>query len=129
MIEKAVKYPIILEERVGYDNEKKLLFLRFKILKELVYFKGHFENLPILPGIAQLEFALFYAEKYKLIKKTNIESIDNLKFTQIIKPGYIVDLKIEKPSNKKLLFNYFNHDNHNSYSSGKISLKLESLCE
>jgi len=47
---KEVKWPQVLDRTHTSENTYRL---NFYIPKELIYFDGHFENNPILPGIAQ----------------------------------------------------------------------------
>ena len=80
-------------------NEKEKRFPELKSLQKISdewridlcvppncsFFEGHFNESPILPGVAQLFWVQFYTEK--LIDKKVVKGINKLKFHQIIQPG------------------------------------------
>jgi len=72
-------------------EEQKLSATIF-LPKNLVYFDGHFENMPILPGVVQIHWAIKLAYKNLKIEGEFI-GVDILKFKKIISPGYIVNIE------------------------------------
>lgn len=93
------------------------LILTFK--KEAEYFNGHFPGMPILPGVAQIHYAITYAARYFEIEP-KINKMTKLRFTNIIQPDVQLTLTLEKQDNK-ITFKYANEKK--GYSSGIIHLK------
>ncbi|RIY36833.1 hypothetical protein [Psittacicella gerlachiana] len=69
---------------------------------DLFYFKNHFHNYPLVPGVVQLRWV---KEKVKQIYPhlPVIRHIHNLKFTKAIRPHTHLELKIKWNDNKKQL--------------------------
>ncbi|HID03131.1 MAG TPA: hypothetical protein EYP18_08000 [Desulfobacterales bacterium] len=55
------------------------------------WFKGHFPNDPILPGIAQIHMVTETIAKV-LQKDLSLQSLTRIKFKKIIRPGDILDI-------------------------------------
>ena len=83
------------------------------------YFKGHFPEYPILPGVIQLNFVFSFIKKFF---HTNVKSytVSKLKFSSIIAPDKTVHLHIERTGENEFEFSYANGDR--IYSSGKITV-------
>ena len=94
--------------------------LSLHIPKTLVFFQGHFTDFPVLPGIAQIDFAIDYACKYLGVLPQQIMQCKNVKFTRIISPDTSLQLDIEI-KNHRLLFSYL-HTDGTKYASGKLPL-------
>lgn len=62
-------------------------------LPDAIYFRGHFPTFPLLPGVVQLHFAHFFAQKFfnKILK---ISVVKKLKFSAMIFPGETVRLEL-----------------------------------
>ncbi|MDR0455011.1 MAG: AMP-binding protein [Deferribacteraceae bacterium] len=104
--------PVIINKQIT-DNT---VLLKLIFLKDSVYFKGHFPQYPILPGVIQTHFAIHWAKKY-LMKGFKVSRIIKLKFTNIVTPGETITLSISKVSDG-FTFKYFL--NEKVYSSGVI---------
>lgn len=113
-------FPQVLNARVDEKDKKSAIFLDLLIPSSLIYFQGHFEEMPVLPGIAQLDFVIHYAQQYLFIEKSWVESIKQMKFTSLIKPEMVLKLEINL-NHETLEFRYFSLENN--YSSGSIALK------
>lgn len=89
-------------------------------LGDSVYFKGHFENCPILPGVIQLDFVIKFIN---LFFNKNIKAYDiiKLKFTNLILPDTVVHFELNKLSDDEFTFCYENGSV--KYSAGKIAIK------
>ena len=102
--------PFVISRETGRDYaEFELCFI-----KNSNFFKGHFEKLPILPGVVQL----FYANWFTGIAfnmDCRCGQIRKIKYSNIIKPAKIIRLELVK-SSKGVSFKY--HDGELIYSSG-----------
>lgn len=107
--------PLVLSRELN-DN-----FVSFKLcfLKNSNFFKGHFRKFPILPGVAQLFYANWFA---KLAFGTDYScgQIRRIKFSKIIKPSKIVELRIKK-TEKGIEYSYVCNDT--AFSSGLLPLE------
>lgn len=102
--------PFVIDKKSSKDEaELKIIFL-----KNSNFFKGHFPDVPILPGVVQLFFAHFFAEDaFNINLSTN--KIKKIKFSRVIKPDKEVILKLK---NNDLSLDFIYTDNENPFSSG-----------
>ncbi len=99
------------------DNE---LLLTLYIDPELTDFQGHFPNFPILPGVTQINWAVFYAKQY-LSCEGEFNGMEVIKFQEPILPSTEVLLSLRWDQTKaKLYFSYSSTDKQ--HSSGRIKL-------
>ncbi|WP_395947725.1 hypothetical protein [Caedibacter taeniospiralis] len=115
-----MRLPSILQSSLNINSEISQLKLVLFFDPKLTFFKGHFNDAPILPGIAQADFVIEFAARFLEVDKTHITSIPQLKFSKVILPGMTLYLRIDKHE-KRLVFSYCD-DQENTYSSGKITL-------
>jgi len=80
--------------------------LTLHIPTDLDYFKGHFDQAPILAGVVQLHWAAEYAQQYLNMGGAEVMDIQVLKFQEMILPGQNVVLTLKKKSTEKVLFSY-----------------------
>jgi len=80
--------------------------LTLHIPTDLDYFKGHFDQAPILAGVVQLHWAVEFAQQYLDISAADVMDIQVLKFQEMILPGQNVVLTLTKKSTEKVLFSY-----------------------
>lgn len=94
--------------------------LQLTLTPELFWFKGHFPEQAILPGVTQLHFVMHYA-KTLLHIDFPFKGMDVVKFQRPLFPGELVELTIVwDPKSYKLSFKYTCDDT--SASSGRIIL-------
>lgn len=90
----------------------------------LFWFEGHFTSQPLLPGVAQLNWVIYYAQKY-FRNNLNLSSIEVVKFQCPVLPNdhIILNLHWNEETNK-LLFSYtiITSNNKKVASSGKLTL-------
>lgn len=83
-------------------------------------FGGHFDRLPVLPGIVQLHWALVLCgEHLRRINAHDISHIDTLKFQQVIQPGAELTLALTL-SDRRLDFRF--SSSGGDHSSGRVVL-------
>lgn len=69
---------------------------RIEVLESNPYFEGHFPGLPILAGVAQLEWIIRFAEEAGLIPGSHqFQALENAKFHQEIRPNMVLELTLE----------------------------------
>jgi len=109
-----VKWPKIDETFVD-DNKATI---QCYIPAELIYFEGHFENNPVLPGVVQV----YWAEKLgrqMLPVEGRFKGLEVIKFLQIIVPNDKVTISLEYNATKKSLTFKFQSEK-GLHSSGRI---------
>lgn len=92
--------------------------LAFDVPLDLPVFSGHFPNLPVVPGVVQIEWAVAQA-RIHLHPRLRPGTIENLKFQRLMRPGDCAVLALRwDASRDKLTFSY--HLAGNPCSSGRI---------
>jgi len=114
--ENAQTLPLIVSERRDGDTVE----LDFCPNPELFQFQGHFPEQPILPGVAQLDWAVHYARE-KLGVTQDIIEVSQLKFRELLLPNEKVTLKLALQKDKGRVQFGFTGDNQ-TYSSGLLKL-------
>lgn len=110
------KDPEILGERVNGS----IIELDLIAPSDLFQFQGHFSEQPILPGIAQVDWAVRFA-KDRFALSADIQEISQLKFRQLILPDRPLTLKLDHQSEKKRIAFSFSHKG-DVFSSGFLKL-------
>ena len=109
---------VILPEVDCIEQNEDTLTLSLSISEEVYYFAGHFPNAPILAGVVQVHWALYYLNKYFGRQVKDYKAIDALKFQVIIAPNSQVKLCLKKINETKFSFSY--SSDHGSHSSGRV---------
>lgn len=68
--------------------------IRLSVDARLPFFDGHFPGQPIVPGVAQLEWVMRYAQEL-FDPELAFAGIDGLKFQRTIEPGAEIDLTLD----------------------------------
>lgn len=100
------------------------LTLTLQIDARLFWFQGHFPHLPILPGVAQLDWVMHYGVSL-LAPGKQFVAVDNIKFQQPVLPDSLLQLRLDWDAEKsRLSFRYslLKDDGEQTASSGKIAL-------
>lgn len=88
------------------------------IVPELAVLDGHFPIAAILPGVAQLDWAIRYGRE-AFTMPPHFVRVDALKFQQPVRPGTALLLTLEwKPAKSALHFAYTSKDG--AHSSGRV---------
>jgi acyl-coenzyme A synthetase/AMP-(fatty) acid ligase len=84
----------------------------------LIVFDGHFPQFPILPGVAQLDWAVRFGREAFAIN-TAFLRMDALKFQQVARPGLPLQLHLEwRPEKATLQFRYVSE--LGTHASGRV---------
>lgn len=112
----TVTQPEILSVRREGDTAR----LALRIPKELSYFRGHFAEVPLLPGVVQVDWAIRLAhQQFGML--VHFKRLSALKFMRVLSPGDGVDLVLDwHASDHELVFRY--EAGETLFSSGRILL-------
>lgn len=95
-------FPEVLEHRVDGNQAQVSLTL----CPDLVYFQGHFPGQPVLPGVAQLHFAITLGMELLRVPG-QFAGMRGLKFKRALLPGQQVELMLDwKETRSELSFSY-----------------------
>ncbi len=110
-----ITLPLIID-KVRKENEflYKLVFL-----KNSNFFKGHFDKMPILPGVVQL-YSAHYIAQCAFGENIPESPAKKIKFSHIIKPSDVISLELKK-TDTSVSFCYKKEDK--VCSSGVFSLE------
>ena len=115
----SVLIPELLAENLAADQVK----LSLRIPAELAYFKGHFDEIAVVPGVGQIQWAVHYAQQYLGLNR-EFSHMDVIKFKELLLPGQLVELSLRYLAHTgKLEFCY--RSDSCEYSSGRIYFHYE----
>jgi len=96
--------------------------LTLQIDPQLIYFEGHFPHYPLLPGVTQIDWAVFYGKKL-LNAGSHFAGMEVIKFQEPILPKSVIQLTLTWDAQKqKLHFSYSSATGQ--HSSGRIKLSV-----
>jgi 3-hydroxymyristoyl/3-hydroxydecanoyl-(acyl carrier protein) dehydratase len=78
--------------------------VRFTIPHELGYFRGHFDEQPILAGVVQLEQLVLRETRQRFPELSVLSRLSRVKFKRLNKPGEVMDLTLERRSDLTVQF-------------------------
>ncbi len=108
----------------GRVVDENRVLITFKLPKDLVYFKGHFTDAPLLPGVVQLHWAVEQCGAVYGIKDQP-QAVEKLKFKHFIFPDNEVTLELTRLNNNKIRFQYVSDKTSSSvgleHSSGVLN--------
>ena len=93
-----------------------------RITSDLAVFNGHFPNEPIVPGVAQLYWADKLARRAFPGQRKTLEVV-RLKFVNVIVPGTLLRLNLERKGQSRVEFGYTSKDG--DHSSGCLVAGLD----
>lgn len=111
---------IDLENNLCEDITQKpmSIVLELFISKDIAYFEGHFPNTPVLPGVVQFHWAVYFAKEF-LHAFEHVELASQIKFSNIIDADSNMHLYLEHITySKTIKYTYSFNDIH--YSSGRF---------
>jgi 3-hydroxymyristoyl/3-hydroxydecanoyl-(acyl carrier protein) dehydratase len=112
---------ILFPEIIEKNKTENKAILDIFIPKDLFYFKGHFPENPILPGITQLHWAVHYAKNCFNISGV-ITHCPSIKFTDLINPQMNLTLSLENFTIESYITYEYKH-NEKKYSIGRLYYK------
>ncbi len=99
-------------------DSKNQVILDLHIPAELSYFLGQFPNMPVLPGVVQVDWAIHYAHHHLPVTGDFI-AIEHIKFQSLVLPDAILELALNWHSESyHLEFSFTTRAR--KYSSGRI---------
>lgn len=107
--------PIILDRGVS----ERVVLYKILFYRQCNFFKGHFPEFKLLPGVVQLYLAKMFANLHFQLQ-LGAGQWKKIKFSNIIRPDSVVFLKLEKTA-KHVAYEYYSDEE--KYSSGLF------LCE
>lgn len=138
------KAPITMPKIIHQDRQKDTSCLTLSIPENLTFLEGHFPDLPIVPGVVQLHWAIEFARDWltldgnEAIDVTLNENtaITQIKFQQLMRPHDIVCLTMtDFPEKEVITYQYHSPEVESInqqvkiYSSGKISYAVLGLAQ
>lgn len=113
------QYKATILEQTIVENSAELLL---RIDPEISYFKGHFDDYPILAGVVQLDWAIHYG-KTLLGAHGSFSGMEVIKFQQPILPNDTVLLTLKWNAEKQKLYFWYTSGDDINHASGRIKLE------
>jgi acyl-coenzyme A synthetase/AMP-(fatty) acid ligase len=114
----APRLPQVRELERQMDGAVRRVLLEVTAPADLVYFAGHFDQAPILPGVAQVEWAIRFGREHFALPPA-FRAMHALKFQHVIQPGDPVQLELlHDPVKHQLAFAY--RSPAGQHASGRI---------
>ncbi|WP_373988261.1 AMP-binding protein [Duganella sp. BuS-21] len=103
------------------ERDAQRVLLEIVAPASLLYFDGHFDAAPILPGVVQVDWAMHYGRQYFTLA-ARFKGINALKFQQVIQPETAVQLELVHDAAKGgLNFRYMS--DAGQHASGRVQLE------
>lgn len=106
-----------MPEIVIQDRNQDRAHLSLHLPTDMLYFRGHFPGMPILPGVVQLHWAVDQAAALFDVPVT-INEVTQLKYRKPIPPGTMVMLELECDRNQSKIKFRYHSDADGDHSSG-----------
>ncbi|MGR6861094.1 ApeI family dehydratase [Aliivibrio salmonicida] len=117
--------PTIISTQIqAQDENQPSVVITMRVDDDLLDFTGHFPNHPLLPGVTQVDWAIYYGQMY-LQANSIFQGMEVLKFQEPILPNTDVELALRWVKDKEKLYFAFSSKQGESvskHSSGRILL-------
>lgn len=87
--------------------------MQLDVAEDLCWFRGHFPQQPVLPGIVQLHWAVMIVQACFDFSAPPVE-IKRLKFKKVVTPPQVLELSISPRGNNEAQFAFCTADAQNS---------------
>jgi 3-hydroxymyristoyl/3-hydroxydecanoyl-(acyl carrier protein) dehydratase len=116
---------VLLPELLDNHPTTDGVILNLRIPENLAYFAGHFDEIAVVPGVVQIQWAAHYARDYLGVDQT-FSHMEAVKFKDLLLPGQQLELELRylEPT-CKLEFCY--RAAEGEFSSGRIYFHDHSL--
>ena len=91
--------PLVISRRGG---EGRVVTIELAVQPDLLCLRGHFPAIPIVPGAAQLGWALAFGAE-NLGTPPTMRAMRSVKFGRIIQPGHLLRLQLAAESGASML--------------------------
>jgi 3-hydroxymyristoyl/3-hydroxydecanoyl-(acyl carrier protein) dehydratase len=109
--------PVVLAVHPG----ERMVKLQLLVPLDLLYFRGHFPRLAILPGVVQIHWAIVFGRRHFPLGASKPTTLQ-VKFRRLVRPGERLTLDLRyAPEHKRLFFDY--RDQGEARSTGHIVLE------
>ncbi|WP_086982154.1 ApeI family dehydratase [Vibrio aphrogenes] len=90
-----------------HHHQEHAVTLWLQVDADIEDFKGHFAQFPLLPGVTQIDWAIFYAQQF-LQAPAHFQGMEVIKFQEPILKNSLVTLNLTWHRDKqKLYFHYY----------------------
>jgi 3-hydroxymyristoyl/3-hydroxydecanoyl-(acyl carrier protein) dehydratase len=93
--QEVARRPVLIDVKVAQGHVDGALL----VTPDLVGFAGHFPDFPILPGVVQLDWAVYYAQEFLCLEEPVVR-VERLKFTCPISPNTSLRLSLSYDADK-----------------------------
>ncbi len=109
---------ILFPEILGEKREANGIVLALRIPEDLAYFAGHFDEISVVPGVTQIQWAVHYARQYLALNRI-FSHMEVVKFKELLLPEQRLELSLcYQDIGCKLNFCYYSEATE--FSSGRI---------
>ena len=89
----AGKPPLLFPEILGEKRATEGMVLALRIPEGLAYFAGHFDEIAVVPGVVQIQWAVHYARHYLGVTGT-FSQMEVIKFKELLLPGQCLEVTV-----------------------------------
>lgn len=113
------RWPVVLKSELLDAHTARL---HLSLPPDLIYFRGHFDEFPVLPGVVQIHWVEHYARVMfgeQLPGRNAFSKMETVKFQELIQPGRELAMEISlQPERSRIVFRL--HDGDTVFSSGRM---------
>lgn len=100
------------------ESSTDKVVLELYVSPHLSVFDGHFREIPVLAGVVQVDWAMYFCRKYLGITAT-FDRMEAVKFQRVYQPGELLTVQLQWNADRRLLS--FRYDSGSiAHSSGRI---------